>query len=132
MVELSYEDAFKKLQQMCLDCREAVRIVDFGVHQGVQRLKAFLWSFNSRKPEPLSYARACLSAPLFSCDDMGFQHLLQRDLEENLLPGDPILDPVNWTIEQPQRDGVPGEPGYEIARAVDRFTATSVQMIGVS
>jgi hypothetical protein len=43
MVELSYEDAFKTLTQMCADCQEAVRIVDFGA-QHVQRLKVCLFS----------------------------------------------------------------------------------------
>ncbi|KAF2432306.1 Mak10-domain-containing protein [Tothia fuscella] len=129
MVELSYEDAFKKLQQMCLDCREAVRIVDFGLEH-VQRLKAFLWSFNSRKPEPLSYPRACLSAPLFGCDDVGFEQLLRRDLEEVLLPNDPILDPVNWTFEAPQSQVANPEPRYEMANAVNRFTQSSIHMAG--
>jgi hypothetical protein len=42
MVELSYEDAFKTLTQMCQDCQEAVRIVDFGAEH-VQRLKVRLF-----------------------------------------------------------------------------------------
>lgn len=38
MVELSFEDAFEKMTQMCKDCQEAVRIVDFGP-ENIQRLK---------------------------------------------------------------------------------------------
>jgi hypothetical protein len=145
MVELSYEDAFKTLTQMCEDCREAVRIVDFGAEH-VQRLKvylhnslhitstdlskAFLWSFNSRKPEPLSYPRACLSAPLFSYDDQNFERLLRRDLEEILLPQDLILDPVNWTFEAPQNSRVVPDPRFELANTVDKFTEGSIHMVG--
>jgi len=39
MVEVSYEEAFNKLVQMCADCQEAVRIVEFGPDR-IQRLKA--------------------------------------------------------------------------------------------
>lgn len=39
MVELSFEDAFAKLTQMCKDCEEAAKILEFGI-ENVQRLKA--------------------------------------------------------------------------------------------
>jgi N-alpha-acetyltransferase 35, NatC auxiliary subunit len=38
MVELSFDDAFEKMTQMCKDCQEAVRIVDCGP-ENIQRLK---------------------------------------------------------------------------------------------
>lgn len=38
MVELSFEDAFAKMTQMCTDCEEAVKVVDFGI-ENIQRLK---------------------------------------------------------------------------------------------
>jgi hypothetical protein len=130
MVELSFSDAYTKMAQMCRDCEEAARIVEFGPEH-VQRLKAFLWSFSARKPEPLSYARACLSAPLFTCDERGFETLLRRDLEEMVLPQDPVLDPINSTFEAPQNLRVRPDPRFELASTVGRFTETAIRMSGV-
>jgi hypothetical protein len=58
MVELSYEDAFKTLKQMCVDCQEAVRIVDFGPEH-VQRLKVGLESVPLDAQTNESKRRSC-------------------------------------------------------------------------
>jgi len=130
MVELSFDDAFAKLEQMVKDCQEAVKIVTFGP-DSVQQLKAFLWSFSARKPEPSAYPRACLSAPLFTCDDAGFEQLLRRDLENIVLPEDTVLDPINWTIEVPVGGSVVPDPKFMMAKTMNQFTETAIRMPGV-
>jgi hypothetical protein len=129
MVELSFEDAATKLEQMCKDCQEAVKIVKFGP-DNVQALKAFLWSFSSRKPEPWTYPRACLAAPLFSCDDAGFEHLLRKDLEIVVLPTSEVLDPINWTIEAPQSKSSAPNRRFEMAKTLNHFTEVAIRMPG--
>lgn len=44
MVELSFEDTFAKLTQMCSDCEEAAKVIDIGI-EDIQRLKAGDWLF---------------------------------------------------------------------------------------
>jgi hypothetical protein len=56
--------------------------------------------------------------------------MLRRDLEEILLPADPVLDPVNWTYEAPQNSRVVPDPKYELANTINRFTDGSVHMVG--
>lgn len=131
MVEMSFDDAFLKLEQMVKDCQEAVKIVNFGL-DNVQQLKAFLWSFSARKPEPSAYPRACLSAPLFTCDDAGFEQLLRRDLETIVLPEDTVLDPINWTVELPVSAKAAPDPRLEMAKTMNMFTETAIRMPGVN
>ncbi|KIV99940.1 hypothetical protein, variant [Verruconis gallopava] len=129
MVEISFDDALTKLENMCKDCAEAVKIVHFGPHN-VQPLKSFLWAFSSRKPEPYTYPRACLAAALFMCDDSGFQQLLRRDLEDIVLAGSDVLDPINWTIEAPQSKTPVSNRRFEMAKAVSHFCEVAVHMPG--
>jgi hypothetical protein len=129
MVELSFEDASTKLEQICKDCQEAVKIASFGP-DNVQALKAFLWYFSSRKPEPLTYSRACLAAPLFGIDDAGFEQLLRKDLENVVLPASEVLDPVNWTVEAPQGKSLISNRQYEMAKTIDYFTEIAARMPG--
>lgn len=129
IVELSFQDAYLALLRLCCDCSEATRIIDIQP-DAAEQLKSLLWSFSSRKPEPLAYARAYLSAPILSCDDQGFEQLLRTDLAELVLPADPILDPTNWTFEPPQNLSAIGHPRFEIANAISNFTASVVTMMG--
>ncbi|KAF2397061.1 Mak10-domain-containing protein [Trichodelitschia bisporula] len=129
MAELGFADAAARMKQLIRDCQEASRILQVGL-ENVARLEAFLCAFNARNPEPLPYARACLSAPLFRCEDAEFEMLLRKDLSETLLPDDPVLDPVNWTVEAPVAAGRPGDRRYETARVINDFTGHVVRMNG--
>ena len=129
IVELSFEDASTKLEALCRDCREAVRIINLQP-DSAEQLKALLWSFSSRKPEPLPYARACVSAPILGCDDLGFEQLLRTDLAELVFPADSILDPRNWTFDPPRNPNVSPDPRFEIANTISNFTESVVRMMG--
>jgi hypothetical protein len=66
--------------------------------------QAFVWTFNSRKPPPLPYARACLASLLvseFTSPPFPVSQLIIADLAELVLPDDPVLDPANEYIELP-------------------------------
>lgn len=129
MVELGFENAYETLSRICRDCSEATRIINIQP-ESAEQLKSLLWSFSSRKPEPLPYARAYLSAPILSCDDQGFEQLLRTDLAEIVFPADAVLDPVNWTFEPPQNPGALPDPRFEIANTISNFTASVVTMLG--
>jgi len=129
MVELSFGNAYDTLSLLCSDCSEATRIINLQP-DSAEQLKMLLWSFSSRKPEPLPYARAYLSAPILSCDDQGFEQLLRTDLSELVFPADSVLDPANWTFEPPHNPVTMPDPRFEIANAVSNFTASVVAMMG--
>jgi len=129
MVELSFGNAYDTLSHLCSDCSEATRIINLQP-DSAEQLKMLLWSFSSRKPEPLPYARAYLSAPILSCDDQGFEQLLRTDLSELVFPADSVLDPTNWTFEPPQNPATMPDPRFEIANTVSNFTASVVAMMG--
>jgi hypothetical protein len=129
MVEKVFGDAVNNLEQMCKDCLEALKIVNFRP-DNVQALKAFLWAFSSRKPEPWTYPRACLATPLFTCDDAGFEQLLRRDLENFVFAGSEVLDPINWTIEAPQGESSVPDPRFQLAKTINQFTQIAVRMPG--
>lgn len=129
IVELSFDDAHGTLSRLCRDCHEATRIIDIQP-ESAEQLKSLLWSFSSRTPEPLPYARAYLSAPILSCDDQGFEQLLRTDLAELVLPADAVLDPANWTFEPPQSASAIPDPRFEIANTISNFTASVVTMMG--
>lgn len=129
IVELSFDDASIKLEALCRDCREAVRIINLQP-DSAEQLKALLWSFSSRKPEPLPYARACVSAPILNCDDLGFEQLLRTDLAELVFPADAVLDPVNWTFDLPRKPNASPDPRFEIANTISNFTESVLRMMG--
>lgn len=129
MVEKTFTDAISTMEQICKDCQKALEIVNFGP-DNVQALKAFLWSFSSRQPEPWTYPRACLATPLFTCDDAGFEQLLRKDLEDFVLPASEALDPINWTIEAPQGEAAARNRSYQLARTIDEFTNLTTRMPG--
>ena len=129
MVEKTFNKAVCILDQICRDCQEALKIIQFGPNN-VQALKAFLWSFSSRKPEPWTYPRACLATPLFTCDDAGFEQLLRKDLEDMVLPASVALDPVNWTIEAPQSEASATNKQFQLAKTIDHFTQLMLRMPG--
>jgi hypothetical protein len=129
MVELGFKNAYETLSRICRDCSEATRIINIQP-ESAEQLKSLLWSFSSRRPEPLPYARAYLSAPILSCDDQGFEQLLRTDLAEIVFPADAVLDPINWTFEPPQNPGAVPDPRFEIANTISNFTASVVTMLG--
>ncbi|KAF1990679.1 Mak10-domain-containing protein [Aulographum hederae CBS 113979] len=129
VIVLEFDQALKLMGALCTDSKEAVRINEVGT-QSVERLKAFLWAFSSRKPEPLPYPRSLVSDLLFKAINPTVGALFLRDLGELTLPEDMALDPINWTFEAPRSARAPPDPRFEIAQTLDSFTHKSLHDIG--
>jgi len=129
IIALRFDEAFNLMAKLCSDCKEAVRMLEVGT-ESVERLKAFLWAFNGRQPEPLPYAKACVSALLFDFGQETFDHFFRRDLSELIFPNDMALDPINWTFEAPRNPRVKPDPRYELACTIDLFMRKAMQDIG--
>lgn len=54
-------------------------------------------------------------------DDL-FEDFLRQELGELFIPEDPVLDPVNWTLELPRSPLVPKNPRLVMQEVVDDFT----------
>ncbi|OCK84597.1 Mak10-domain-containing protein [Lepidopterella palustris CBS 459.81] len=125
VVELEFKDAFEKLSQLCADCTEAVRYTL--IDPCPLEYQSFLWAFATRKPQPLAYARSYLSGFVFAGGNEVFAHLIREDLKALVFPDDQVLDPVNWTIEEPRNPMVPKDRRLQMASLIDEFTNRAMQ-----
>ncbi|KAF2146119.1 uncharacterized protein K452DRAFT_219746, partial [Aplosporella prunicola CBS 121167] len=123
VVEPSFSEALKVAVELCQDCLEVIRGTTQLGPGNPSEIMAYLWTFNSRKPQPLTYSRACLSSLIFGHPTEVYEELLRKDLEGLVLPADPILDPINWTIEQPVNPLVGTDNRAMMANVVNEFGA---------
>ncbi|KAI9787352.1 MAG: hypothetical protein M1816_007638 [Peltula sp. TS41687] len=116
MVKISFESAFSHLKRLCQDGKDVWNVLDY---HGVNDLVTFVWTFQSRKPQPSVYIRAILQSLLF--EDMkilrrkSIQQVIYDDLAETVLPADLLIDPQNHEIE------VVHDPRFEIAKRMNHF-----------
>lgn len=94
----------------------------------LRTLKSYIWEFNSRKPQPLSYSRACLANLVFGNPNEMYEELLRKELEELVMPKDAVLDPVNWSFESSQNPLVPTDRRAVMASLVNDFTNRTAQV----
>ncbi|KAK7539889.1 amino-acid N-acetyltransferase-like protein subunit Mak10 [Phyllosticta citribraziliensis] len=118
VVELEYTLACRVMNELCHDNLEVVRGTKLQ-NLGPQEILSFIWAFNSRKPQPLAYSRACLA-------NLVFGNAEEIDLADLTLCHDPILDPVNWTIELSPNPLIPSDNRAVLAEIVNTFTAKAV------
>lgn len=143
IVNLKFEDAVTFLQRLCKDGKDVVRVLDYhGSNNLLVRIlftcycwstpvnkrnqyQIFLWTFQSRKPQPAVYLRTLLQSVLFGemkiLGRLSIKELIFDDLAETSLPADMILDEKKWEIE------VPTDPRFQIAREMDRFIGRAGQ-----
>ncbi|KAK8161366.1 Mak10 subunit, NatC N-terminal acetyltransferase-domain-containing protein [Phyllosticta citrichinensis] len=125
VVELEYALACRVLNELCHDNLEVVRGTKLQ-NLGPQEILSFIWAFNSRKPQPLAYSRACLANLVFGNADEMYEELVRRDLADLTLCHDPILDPVNWTIELSPNPLIPSDNRAVLAEIVNTFNTKAV------
>ncbi|KAF4537274.1 Mak10 subunit NatC N(alpha)-terminal acetyltransferase [Lasiodiplodia theobromae] len=131
VVELPFTDACQVLLELCQDNLEVVRGTKLQTISP-QEIVSYIWEFNSRKPQPLSYSRACLASLVFGNPNEMYEELLRKELEELVMPKDAVLDPVNWSFETSQNPLVPTDKRAIMASLVNDFTNRAVQnYIGV-
>ncbi|KAK7533633.1 Mak10 subunit, NatC N-terminal acetyltransferase-domain-containing protein [Phyllosticta citricarpa] len=126
VVELNFALSCRVMNELCQDNLEVVRGTKLQ-KLGPQEILSFVWAFNSRKPQPLAYSRACLANLVFGNADEFYEELIRRDLADLTLCHSPILDPVNWTIEPSPNPRVPSDNRAVLAEIINTFTARAVQ-----
>ncbi|KAF2454411.1 Mak10 subunit, NatC N-terminal acetyltransferase-domain-containing protein [Lineolata rhizophorae] len=126
IINLPFAEAVKKLSLLSKDAAEACRIQQY-LKESPQELRNFLWAFNGRKPTPLAFPRAIPQTILFSMPREDWQLLYLKDLAGLVFPEDPVLDPVNWTIEASPRPGAPKHPGAVTAEIIDTFISQTME-----
>ncbi|KAF2826351.1 amino-acid N-acetyltransferas-like protein subunit Mak10 [Ophiobolus disseminans] len=121
IVELEFVDALEKLQYLATDCEEATRFVK--LPQDPLEYQSFLWSFASRSPAPLSYARSYLATLLFHPGVLESAISLPLlDVKALVFPASsPVLDPSNWTYSPPRNALLSKPPRLEYAMLIDDF-----------
>ncbi|KAF2836886.1 Mak10-domain-containing protein [Patellaria atrata CBS 101060] len=120
IVDFTFEEAIEKLILTCSHCQETSRLAKCQVESS-QNLLAITRVFGSRKPHPLAFARAYFCSGMFCVERNEYENLLRKDVEEIVLRDDPIMDPVNWSIEAPQSSGVPKDPRLAMSQVIDDF-----------
>lgn len=126
VVELPFSDACQVLLELCQDNLEVVRGTKLQT-LSPQEIMSYIWEFNSRKPQPLSYSRACLANLVFGNPNEMYEELLRKELEELVMPKDAVLDPVNWSFESSQNPLVPTDRRAVMASLVNDFTNRTAQ-----
>ncbi|KAI9782199.1 MAG: hypothetical protein M1839_005313 [Geoglossum umbratile] len=122
MVNISFDNALSHLKRLCQDGTDLAVVLNFC---GSSDLLTFVWTFQSRKPQPSVYIRALLQT-LICTDDMvlgkiSVKQLLYDDLAEIVLPADILLDVRNWEVEHP------GDRRFQIRKRMDEFAARAGQ-----
>ncbi|KAF2129061.1 amino-acid N-acetyltransferas-like protein subunit Mak10 [Dothidotthia symphoricarpi CBS 119687] len=126
IVELGFEDALEKLQQMSIDCEEATRFITLGPDP--LEYQSFLWTFASRLPAPLSYSRSYLATLLFHPEILQTSTSLPlADVSSLVFPSSPCLDPINWSLSPPRNPLLPKPPRLQLAMLMDEFVDRSGQ-----
>ncbi|KAH7058945.1 Mak10 subunit, NatC N-terminal acetyltransferase-domain-containing protein [Macrophomina phaseolina] len=126
VVELPFADACQVLLELCQDNLEVVRGTKLQT-LSPQEIMSYIWEFNSRRPQPLSYSRACLANLVFGNPNEMYEELLRKELEELVMPKDAVLDPVNWSFETSQNPLVPTDKRAIMASLVNDFTNRTSQ-----
>ncbi|KAF2097503.1 Mak10-domain-containing protein [Rhizodiscina lignyota] len=127
VVDLEFDEAMKLMKQLSDDCTAAYDVFQC-ISEGPEPLRSFLFAFSARKPEPLPYARSCVSEGVLARVELHFVDLFRKDLELLVLPDSVVLDPINWTIEAPL-SSTPN-PRYEMAQLIDSFTSKALPDFG--
>ncbi|TKX19480.1 hypothetical protein C1H76_8329 [Elsinoe australis] len=125
MLQTSWPDTVKKLNQMCDDVVAAFGVTALYPEFVPSALMRFVWSFSSRIPQPHTYSRAVMQGLLFKSSSVlsTYPHLdlLLSDIRTLVLPASSLLFPQNWETE------LPSSPRFQIARKLDDFLTRSLE-----
>lgn len=120
IVDLEFASALTNLQQLTADCTEATRFTTLA-HDPLE-YQSFLWTFASRSPPPLAYARSYLATLLFHPTVLESPISLPlADVKTLVFPASPVLDPSNWAQSPPRNAMLPKPPRLQFALLMDEF-----------
>ncbi|KAL8918943.1 MAG: hypothetical protein Q9208_007053 [Pyrenodesmia sp. 3 TL-2023] len=116
MVQNTFEETHTFLSNLCRDAADVYRVLNY---YGCSNILNFIYSFQSRKPEPSIYVRCLLQSLIFHdmkvLGNVTITNLVHDDLEELVLPADVLLDPANGNVEAPH------DPRFQIAKEMRGF-----------
>ncbi|KAI9738563.1 MAG: hypothetical protein M1834_008067 [Cirrosporium novae-zelandiae] len=130
MVTVKFDEAFSCLKQLCQDAIDAEKVLDYNGTVNLSdllrvSLQTIVDVLQSRKPQPLVYARSIIQSFLFQESDptqpstalgaIPVGDFFLDDLAEVVLPADILLSPENAGVE------VPTDPRHKIAKVMDEF-----------
>lgn len=120
MLNLPWDTAISKWQNLISDAVETYRIVDSRILSDPQHLQRAVWSFASRRPPPSTLSRALLQDALFHeqgpvATGVGHFELFLFDLKAVVLAGSSLVDPSSFQIE------LPSNPRHIRARLLEGF-----------
>ncbi|KAA6410043.1 MAG: amino-acid N-acetyltransferase subunit Mak10 [Lasallia pustulata] len=122
IVNITFEEAHSHLSRLCEDGKGAYEILDY---HGGNNMLTFLWTFQSRNPQPSIYIR-CLLQSLMSNETkvlnvMSVRQLVFDDLAEMVAPAHILIDPSNDYVEAPKA------PGFQIMKRMEIFVSRAAQ-----
>ena len=119
MLEVSWDDSFKKWNKICSDAQDSNRLTSFWVCQSPHGLQRAMWAFAYREPQPGTFARAYLQDRLLGGDklteNLSYFDLLLTDMRDLVLAGDILADPESFQVE------VPTDPRHLCSRIIESF-----------
>jgi len=119
MLQLSWDDAYKKWLKMCEDVLAAEKLTSFLVCQNPNYLQKAAWAFSYRDPQPGPFPQAYFQNAIFGSDklteDVSFFDLLLTDFRDLVLAGNPLADPESFQIE------VPSDLRHRCSRHIEAF-----------
>ncbi|KAF2771606.1 Mak10-domain-containing protein [Teratosphaeria nubilosa] len=119
MLQVSWNDAYKKWTKLCKDVVAANNLTSFWICQSPNCLQRATWAFAYREPQPNAFARAYMQNILLGSDrlteNVSQIDLLLTDIRDLVLAGDPLGDPESFQIE------VTSDPRHQCARVLETF-----------
>ncbi|KAG8419051.1 N-alpha-acetyltransferase, non-catalitic subunit [Metarhizium acridum] len=122
IVQLKFDDAFNHLSRLLKDGLEVIGVLEYTNSQCLQN---FVYTFQSKKPQPMVYVRTLLQTFLFNAMEilgsMSIRQLLDDDLSLITLPANPFLDRDNDDIEAVH------DPRFVMSQQMELFRQRAAQ-----
>ncbi|KHO01969.1 Mak10 subunit, NatC N(alpha)-terminal acetyltransferase [Metarhizium album ARSEF 1941] len=122
IVQLKFDDAFNNLSRLCKDGLEVIGVLKY---TDSQCLQTFVYTFQSKKPQPMVYVRTLLQTFLFNAMEilgsMSIRQLLDDDFSIITLPANPLLDRDNDEIEAVH------DPRFVMSQQMELFRQRAAQ-----
>ncbi|KAK9441947.1 Mak10 subunit, NatC N(alpha)-terminal acetyltransferase [Metarhizium brunneum] len=122
IVQLKFDDAFNHLSRLLKDGLDVIGVLEYTNSQCLQN---FVYTFQSKKPQPMVYVRTLLQTFLFNAMEilgsMSIRQLLDDDLSIITLPANTFLDRDNDEIEAVH------DPRFVMSQQMELFRQKAAQ-----
>lgn len=118
MLQISWDLAISKWKTLCLDMIAAQHYTSSEIIQSPAGLHKAVWAFSSRD-QPCCLSRAEIQSIMFGQqaikDEIPHYELLLRDIQDLVLPGDPLTDQRSFEVE------LTSDPRHVASRHMEAF-----------